>query len=109
MAGGGAPDPKHGQFLGPPGNFGGRPQKGIITYTLSANRQRPLAGTMQAAVFNTYRRARSQFLYVVPPFIIAYVAMNWAIEKNEYYNSKEGRMKDAEEAAAATAGGPVRA
>ena len=61
--------------------LGGRPQKGIITYTLSANRQRPLAGTMQAAVFNTYRRARSQFLYVVPPFIIAYVAMNWAIEK----------------------------
>lgn len=67
--------------------------------------------------------------------MIAYMTMNWAIEKyvlraessadqlnnlefaftctnelsrNEYYNSKEGRMHDTEAAEAATQGGSVR-
>lgn len=56
------------------------PQK-ITTYSLSANRQRPLAGTLRAAFFNTFRRSKNQALYVVPPFVIAYAAMNWAIER----------------------------
>ncbi|KAL9026341.1 MAG: hypothetical protein Q9196_004976, partial [Gyalolechia fulgens] len=58
-------------------------QRGIITYALSANRQRPLAGTARAAIFNTYRRSRAQFLYVVPPFALAYLLMNWAIENQQ--------------------------
>jgi UcrQ family len=29
---------------------------------------------------------------VVPPFVAAYMAMDWAIKRNEYLNSKEGRM-----------------
>lgn len=57
------------------------PQKGIVTYSLSANRQRPLAGTAHAAIFNTWRRFRHQVLYVVPPFVAAYAAMNWAVER----------------------------
>jgi len=56
------------------------PQR-IATYTLSSNRQRPFAGAFHAAVFNTFRRFRSQVLYVAPPFIIAYAAMNWATER----------------------------
>ena len=60
---------------------GSQKQKGIVTYSLSANRQRPLAGTMNAAIFNTWRRFRAQALYVLPPFAIAYLAMDWAIEK----------------------------
>ncbi|KAL8939250.1 MAG: hypothetical protein Q9211_002832 [Gyalolechia sp. 1 TL-2023] len=83
-------------------------QRGIITYALSANRQRPLAGTARAAIFNTYRRSRAQFLYVVPPFALAYLLMNWAIEKNEFYNSKEGRMQAPKESDEAVQGGPVR-
>ncbi|KAL9075958.1 MAG: hypothetical protein Q9161_001352 [Pseudevernia consocians] len=109
MAGGSAPlDTKHGQYLGTWGNLGSQKQKGITTYSISANRQRPLAGTLNAAVFNTWRRCRAQALYVIPPFAVAYLAMNWAVEKNEYYNSKTGRIHDAEAADAATQGGTVR-
>ncbi|EAL90680.1 hypothetical protein LV164_005969 [Aspergillus fumigatus] len=69
------------------------PQR-IVTYSLSSNRQRPLAGAFHAAIFNTFRRFRSQVLYVVPPFVVAYAAMNWAIERNEYLNSKPGRLAE---------------
>ncbi|MCJ1285645.1 hypothetical protein MMC26_004986 [Xylographa opegraphella] len=138
LSGGSEPlDTKHGQFLGGWGNLGSQTQKGITTYSISANRQAPLAGTLHAAIFNTWRRFKAQALYVIPPFAIAYATMNWAIEKqewdalvkraetmewqkknglanyygvdrNEYYNSKEARMHDAEMAAEATPGGPVR-
>ncbi|KAI9871177.1 MAG: hypothetical protein M1830_003230 [Pleopsidium flavum] len=69
---------------------GSQPQKGITTYALSGNRQRPLAGVMTAAIFNTWRRFRAQVLYVAPPLAIAYLTLTWATEKNEYYNSKKG-------------------
>jgi ubiquinol-cytochrome c reductase subunit 8 len=88
------------------------PQR-ITTYSLSPNRQRPLAGTFHAAVFNTFRRCRHQVLYVVPPFVAAYAAMNWAVERyvvrnwrlgdvlilarNEYLNSKPGRIAEGEQ------------
>ncbi len=62
-------------FLGSP------PQKGIVTYALSGNRQRPLAGALNAAIFNTYRRTKAQILYWAPPMIIAYLAMDWAVKK----------------------------
>ncbi|MCJ1428927.1 ubiquinol--cytochrome-c reductase subunit 8 [Sticta canariensis] len=132
MGGGsGPPDKLNGQYLGNWGNFGtstlgldpsrnkslkallrhgicSPTQKGIVSYAISANRQRPLAGAAYAAVFNTWRRFRAQALYFIPPFTIAYLAMDWAIKKNEYYNSKAGRMADAQAAEEATGGGPVR-
>ncbi|KAJ5808912.1 cytochrome b-c1 complex subunit 8 [Penicillium riverlandense] len=58
----------------------GCPQR-IASYALSPNRQRPMAGALHAAIFNMFRRFRHQVLYVVPPFIIAFAAMNWANEK----------------------------
>ena len=60
---------------------GSPPQKGIISYALSANRQGPLKGALHAAIFNSWRRFSAQVLYVAPPLIVAYVAMNWAIER----------------------------
>lgn len=60
---------------------GSQPQKGITTYALAGNRQRPLAGVMNAAIFNNWRRFRAQVLYFAPPLIIAYMTMNWAVEK----------------------------
>ncbi|KAK6602544.1 cytochrome b-c1 complex subunit 8 (UcrQ family protein) [Botrytis cinerea] len=82
------------RYLGGWGNLGELPtQKGVASYALSANRQRPLAGALNAAIFNTWRRFRGQVLYVAPPFIIAYTAMEWAIERNEYLNSKPGRLE----------------
>ncbi|KAI9734599.1 MAG: hypothetical protein M1834_002200 [Cirrosporium novae-zelandiae] len=90
--GGHGPDTKHGVYIGGWGNFGSQPQKGITSYVMSANRQRPLAGTLHAAIFNTWRRFGGQALYVIPPFVAAYGIMQWAIERNEFLNSKPGRM-----------------
>ncbi|KAF1966834.1 UcrQ-domain-containing protein [Bimuria novae-zelandiae CBS 107.79] len=82
---------------GNPYEGGGQPGKGIVSYALSNNRQRPFAGFFTKGVWNTVRRGRNQILYVVPPFILAYSAMQWAIERNEYLNSKAGRAEFADE------------
>ncbi|ESZ89527.1 ubiquinol-cytochrome c reductase complex ubiquinone-binding protein [Sclerotinia borealis F-4128] len=86
-------DGEVGKYIGGWGNLGSQTQKGIASYALSSNRQRPFAGALNAAFFNTWRRFRGQVLYVAPPFIIAYTAMQWAIERNEYLNSKPGRLE----------------
>ena len=62
-------------------NAGSLPQKGIVHYGLAQNRQNPLAGTFNAAVFNTFRRTRNQILYWSIPLIIGYEVMQWAEEK----------------------------
>ncbi|KAH7364821.1 UcrQ family protein, partial [Rhexocercosporidium sp. MPI-PUGE-AT-0058] len=67
-------------------------QKGIITFVLGANRQRPLAGVLHNTIFNTSRRCWSQIFYVVPPFLAAYFLLDWAEKKNQWLNSKEGRL-----------------
>lgn len=67
--------------LSPPLCTGGFKQRGIITYGLSANRQNPLAGTANAAVFNTWRRFKGQVLYFAPPLVFFYYAMEWATER----------------------------
>ncbi|KAK8049422.1 hypothetical protein PG994_011152 [Apiospora phragmitis] len=95
--GGDAPLGKYGKYLGSWGNFGGSKQRGIITYGLSANRQNPLAGTAHAAIFNSWRRFKGQVLYVAPPMIFFYYVMDWAIERNHYLNSKQGRHELGEE------------
>ncbi|KAI5294782.1 ubiquinol--cytochrome-c reductase subunit 8 [Ascosphaera acerosa] len=85
------PDPRIKRYTGPWGRCTNIKQKGVTSYSLAANRQRPFAGALHNAVFNTYRRCRAQFFYVVPPFVAAYAIMEWASERNEYLNSKEGR------------------
>ncbi|CAD6503135.1 BgTH12-02804 [Blumeria graminis f. sp. triticale] len=96
-AGGDVEVGKHGKYIGNWGNFGLQKQKGVASYALSANRQRPFAGALHAAIFNTWRRFSGQVLYVAPPLIAAYCTMQWAIERNEYLNSKEGRKEFAQE------------
>ncbi|OKL63941.1 Cytochrome b-c1 complex subunit 8 [Talaromyces atroroseus] len=86
-------DPKNGSFAGAWGKLGcPTPTRGIAAYTISPNRQNPFAGAGHAATFNVFRRFRHQVLYVAPPFIVAYAAMSWAVEKNEFLNSKAGRI-----------------
>ncbi|ORY63018.1 UcrQ family protein [Pseudomassariella vexata] len=96
-AGGEGPLGKYNKYLGGWGNFGGMKQRGIITYGLSANRQNPLAGTAHDAVFNTWRRFSRQVLYVAPPLVFFYYTMEWAIERNHYLNSKQGRAEFGDE------------
>ncbi|KAJ2993762.1 hypothetical protein NUW58_g1743 [Xylaria curta] len=71
-------------------------QKGIITYSLSPNKQNPFAGAAHDAVFNTWRRFSKQVLYFAPPLVFFYYAMSWATERNHYLNSKEGRKEFAD-------------
>ncbi|KAB5525629.1 cytochrome b-c1 complex subunit 8 [Coniochaeta sp. 2T2.1] len=92
-AGGEAPLGKFNKYLGGWGNLGGLPQKGIVSYGVSLNRQNPFAGAAHDAVFNTFRRVSSQILYWAPPMVIGYYAMEWAIERNHYLNSKPGRIE----------------
>ncbi|KAG9228638.1 cytochrome b-c1 complex subunit 8 [Amylocarpus encephaloides] len=88
--GGDAPIGKYEKYLGSWGNLGSQTQRGVVSYSLSANRQRPLAGTLNAAIFNTFRRFSGQVFYFAPPLIIGYFTLQWAIERNEYLNSKAG-------------------
>ncbi|KAJ9603038.1 ubiquinol--cytochrome-c reductase subunit 8 [Cladophialophora chaetospira] len=90
------PDPKNGVYMGGWGNLGSQTQKNIITYAVSPNRLNPTSHILSLAVFNTFRRTRNQILYWVPPLLIAYLAMDWAIERNEYLNSKPGREEYAD-------------
>ena len=94
---------------------GSQTQKGVASYALSANRQGPLKGAFHAAIFNTWRRFSAQVLYFAPPLVAAYAVMRWAIERygcltpgpfwgmmltwnprNEYLNSKPGRLAEGE-------------
>jgi ubiquinol-cytochrome c reductase subunit 8 len=63
------------------GNLGSPTQKNVITYSMSANRLNPMSGIIHSAIFNTFRRTRNQFLYWVPPLLIAYLTMDWAVER----------------------------
>ncbi|KAF4554902.1 Cytochrome b-c1 complex subunit 8-like protein [Elsinoe fawcettii] len=92
MGGGGEKLP--GQYVGNWGDLGSQTQRGIVSYGLSQNRQRPLAGTFHSAIFNTFRRSRAQILYWSLPLLIGYETMQWATERNEYLNSKAGRAEN---------------
>ncbi|KAK4084282.1 uncharacterized protein Triagg1_762 [Trichoderma aggressivum f. europaeum] len=122
--GGGAPQPKTGHWLGDWGSFGefgllderlqritrkrdfedarrrmvgsGAKQKGIVDYGLSANRQNPFAGAAHDAIFNTFRRTKSQIFYWLPPMLAGYYLLSWATERNHYLNSKAGRAEFAD-------------
>ncbi|CEJ80507.1 Putative UcrQ family protein [[Torrubiella] hemipterigena] len=89
------PNWKVGNYLGHDfGALGGASkQKGIVTYGLAANRQNPFAGAAHDAIFNTFRRTKSQIFYWLPPLIAGYYLMNWATERNHYLNSKAGRAE----------------
>ncbi|KAK7702460.1 hypothetical protein SLS57_011379 [Botryosphaeria dothidea] len=63
----------------------GTAEKGITYYRLSHNRQRAMAGTLDAAIFNTWRRSKAQFLYWVPPLLAGYWVMTWANEQYDFF------------------------
>jgi ubiquinol-cytochrome c reductase subunit 8 len=82
---------QHSWHIGDWGNpyaAGGRGGKGTVTYSLSSNRLNPMAGCLKKGIPNIVRRAKSQVLYVVPPFVVAYYTMQWAIER---YGTDDGQ------------------
>merc|ERR1712137_783216 len=52
---------------GNPYEGGGRPGKGVVTYALSPNRQRPMANFLSKGFWNVMRRSKNQVLYFIPP------------------------------------------
>ncbi|MBE3050456.1 hypothetical protein IMZ48_49775 [Candidatus Bathyarchaeota archaeon] len=60
---------------------GGKAQKGIITFQVAPNRQNPLAGAANDAVFNTWRRFYGSFFYVAVPAVTGYLIMDWASKR----------------------------
>ncbi|KAK9377288.1 cytochrome b-c1 complex subunit 8 [Lipomyces chichibuensis] len=86
MAGGG----QHG-YMGGWGDKVGAKQRGIITYSVSPYAQKPFAGALHNAIFNTFRRVSSQAFYVVLPAGLLIYVVNSAKQKNAYLYSKAGR------------------
>ncbi|ODV94573.1 hypothetical protein PACTADRAFT_50451 [Pachysolen tannophilus NRRL Y-2460] len=78
-------------YMGWWGSMGSPPQKGITTYAVSPFAQDPLRGSLEKAVFNTWRRTRSQVLYIVIPGIIVWNIWAKARDYNEYLYTKAGR------------------
>jgi ubiquinol-cytochrome c reductase subunit 8 len=57
------------------------PGKGVVSYGVSPNRLRPFQSFFTKGIFNSVRRVKNQIFYIVPPFVVAYYSMQWAIER----------------------------
>jgi ubiquinol-cytochrome c reductase subunit 8 len=76
--------------------IGGTKQKGIVHYGLSPNRQNPWAGAGHDAIFNTFRRTKSQIFYWLPAMLTGYYLMSWATERY-VYNGRYFRSRCSQE------------
>ncbi|GME77757.1 unnamed protein product [[Candida] boidinii] len=80
-----------GAYMGWWGNIGSPKQKYITQYTVSPYAQDPLKGSLEKAIFNTFRRTKAQILYIVIPGIIVWNVWTNARDYNEYLYTKAGR------------------
>ncbi|KAI8997440.1 UcrQ family protein [Pilobolus umbonatus] len=83
-------------YMGWWGNMGGPTQRGVVTYILSPFEQKPLAGALHNAVFNTARRVTSQIPYVGVAFGLGYFIYTTAQSKHAYLSSKAGHAASGE-------------
>lgn len=73
------------------GSLGSPTQKGIARYAVSGHAQKPLAGAFHAAIFNTFRRVKSQAFFVIFPVTIYYTIWKEAESYNHWLYTKAGR------------------
>ncbi|KAI5966352.1 QCR8 [Candida pseudojiufengensis] len=78
-------------YIGWWGDLGSRPQKYVTQYSISPYVAKPLKGAAYNAVFNTFRRVKNQFLYIVIPGVLVYSIFEKAETYNEYLYTKAGR------------------
>lgn len=71
--------------------MGSPAQKGITSYAVSPYAQKPLAGAAHNAVFNLFRRFKSQVLYLAIPAGIYWAWWVNSRDYNEYLYTKAGR------------------
>lgn len=72
------------------GSLGSPPQKGIARYAVSGYAQKPFQGAFHDAIFNTFRRVRSQAFFVVFPITIYYYIWKRAEAYNRFLYTKAG-------------------
>lgn len=78
-------------YMGWWGNIGSPAQKYVNMYTVSPYATRPLKNNLHNAIFNTFRRAKNQVLYVVIPGVIVWNVWTANRDYNEYLYTKAGR------------------
>ncbi|VEU23531.1 DEKNAAC104698 [Brettanomyces naardenensis] len=78
-------------YMGWWGHIGSPKQKYITQYTVSPYAQAPLKGSLDRAVFNTFRRAKAQVFYLAVPALIVWEIWVHARDYNAYLYTKEGR------------------
>ncbi|GAV28521.1 ubiquinol-cytochrome-c reductase [Pichia membranifaciens] len=66
-------------------------QKRITIHSVSPYAQAPLHGSVDRAIFNSFRRFKSQVLYIAIPFAIVWSVWTDARDYNEYLYTKAGR------------------
>ncbi|CAO1635211.1 unnamed protein product [Sympodiomycopsis kandeliae] len=85
------------KYMGWWGAMGGPQQKGITSYTISANEQQPMRGALRQYLFYGYKRTMKLAPKFVIPFLAGYGLIAWAKERNHYLNSKAGKMEYGDE------------
>lgn len=71
--------------------MGGPVQKGITSYSVSPYAQKPLTGIYHNAVFNTFRRVKSQVLFLVLPAAAYWMWWTNCRDYNEFLYTKAGK------------------
>ncbi|TFY81100.1 hypothetical protein EWM64_g2916 [Hericium alpestre] len=74
------------------GDKSGINQRGIVQYTLSPFRQRPVHHMVRHWMFNGYRRLSKQVPYWIVPFAIGYGTYTWANNQYAWQMSKAGHL-----------------
>ncbi|OUT22097.1 hypothetical protein CAS74_003086 [Pichia kudriavzevii] len=80
-----------GAYMGWWGSMGSPKQKRITIHSVSPYAQSPLHGSVNRAIFNSFRRFKSQVLYIALPFAIVWSVWTEARDYNEYLYTKAGR------------------
>ncbi|KAH3899684.1 ubiquinol--cytochrome-c reductase subunit 8 SCDLUD_003967 [Saccharomycodes ludwigii] len=78
-------------YMGWWGHLGSPKQKHITSYAVSPFAQKPFAGAANAAIFNVFRRVKSQALYILIPASIYWVWWTNGEQYNNYLYTKAGR------------------
>lgn len=78
-------------YMGWWGHLGSPKQKGITSYAISPYAQKPLAHSFKNTYSNSFRRFKSQFLFVLIPAGIYYYWWKNGEAYNAYLYSKAGR------------------
>ncbi|ODV88717.1 hypothetical protein CANCADRAFT_127883 [Tortispora caseinolytica NRRL Y-17796] len=82
---------EHYGYIGHWGDMSAFPIRGVTTYSVSGYAQRPFAGALHSAIFNTFRRVSAKFLLVTVPVGVYLYTFYKAHKFNDFLYTKAGR------------------